>query len=154
MFDLGGSGLKSALFESSNLAGSSTLVQLEPSLVLGYCPRNAHPRDWLRASVASLDAEVANSVVRFGFSLSGIEKLGGWDLAPAIARSKIRQRGYGGPHDNFPLPAATRAELETATATMCGNGLCSGMGWDASHTWCRSDVTLLSVCPTLTSFNW
>ena len=49
VFDLGGSGLKSALFESSNLAGSSTLVQLEPSLVLGYCPRNAHPRDWLGA---------------------------------------------------------------------------------------------------------
>ena len=121
VFDLGGSGLKSALFESSDLAGSNTLAQLEPSLVLGCCPRNAHPRDWLRASVASLDAEVANAAVRFGFSLSGIEKLGGWDPAPAIARSKIRQRGYGGPRDDFPLTAATRAELEAVTTTMCGN---------------------------------
>ena len=125
VFDLGGSGLKSSLFESCGtltFAGNVAVVQLEPSQALGCCPRNIHPRDWLRASIITLDAEAGSAGVRFGFSLSGIDKLGGWDLAPAIARSKIRQRGYGGPSDDFPVSAATQAEMQAATATMGGNG--------------------------------
>jgi hypothetical protein len=65
-FDLGGSGLKTALFDRK-------LNQLTPLERLGYAPA-AGADAWLRAKIPGLDAEIGKGIL-FGFSLAGLEKL-------------------------------------------------------------------------------
>ncbi|MBA3237294.1 MAG: ankyrin repeat domain-containing protein [Parachlamydiaceae bacterium] len=77
VFDLGGSGLKTALLSYDKNFRSIDWV--EPQTLLGKCPDNAEVDKWIRSCMQEsikkdLDVEI-NLGYSFGFSLAGLDKL-------------------------------------------------------------------------------
>jgi len=76
-FDLGGSGLKTALLSYDKNSG--TMSWVEPEAQLEKCPIEFEVRDWIRTHMKKvtgkdLDEEIRSGYL-FGFSLSGLYKL-------------------------------------------------------------------------------
>lgn len=71
-FDLGGGGLKTAVYSYNSAI--NCLEEIIPKEQLGMCPDEQNPSDWLREKVTTLYKEIESNYF-FGFSLAGFDKL-------------------------------------------------------------------------------
>gem|GEM_PF-5150732 len=76
-FDLGGSGLKTAVFTYDT--DLKQMILIEPQTQLGICPDDMEVKDWIRVRIKEtlqkeLEEEIRLGYV-FGFSLAGFDKL-------------------------------------------------------------------------------
>lgn len=76
-FDLGGSGLKTALFCYNKQ--TKIMNQVSSNVKLGMCPDNMEVADWIRLQFKQiLNKDLDDEVIKeyaFGFSLAGLDKL-------------------------------------------------------------------------------
>lgn len=123
-FDLGGGGLKTALF-IYNYGTKKMKIKADSVTLLGKCPNDKELSDWIREKIPTLEEEIHQDF-SFGFSLAGFDKLHD-RLVKGLSISQL-----------FELPAAKTSSIDDggahllASLKMLNNKLPQGRVWNIS----------------------